>query len=93
MTCGSITRLRLRVSLQNFASEDSQSWEGDLDALSGSSISSSYASGGDSEALISCPLDQWVAELVASYPPIPSTSIFRADGWRSPCSPRRAVVN
>ena len=64
-----ITRLRLRVSLQNFASEDSQSWEGDLDALE--RIIDQfllYASGGDSEALISCPLDQWVAELVASYP-------------------------
>jgi len=64
-----ITRLRLRVSLQNFAAEDSQSWEGDLDALE--RIIDQfllYASGGDSEALISCPLDQWVAELVASYP-------------------------
>ena len=64
-----ITRLRLRVSLQNFAAEDSQSCEGDLDALE--RIIDQfllYASGGDSEALISCPLDQWVAELVASYP-------------------------
>jgi len=64
-----MTRLRFRLSLQNLSETDSQGWDGDLDALE--RITDQfllYAGGGSSEPLISCPLDQWLAEVVASYP-------------------------
>ena len=64
-----LTRLRFRLSLQNLAVEDSQAWDRDLDALE--RITDQfllYAGGGTSEPFVACPLDEWLAEVVASYP-------------------------
>lgn len=65
-----LTRLRFRLSLQTLSATDRQAWNGDLDALE--RITDQfllYAGGGSSEALVHCPLDQWLAEVVAAYPP------------------------
>ena len=64
-----LTRLRFRLSMQNLAVEDSQAWDRDLDALE--RITDQfllYAGGGTSEPFVECPLDKWLAEVVASYP-------------------------
>ena len=65
-----ITRLQFRLSMPTLNDGDKQRCSGDLDALeriTGQFLL--YAGGGESEALVSCPLDQWLAEVVAGYSP------------------------
>ena len=65
-----ITRLQFRLSMPRLNDGDKQRCSGDLDALeriTGQFLL--YAGGGESEALVSCPLDQWLAEVVAGYSP------------------------
>ncbi|MAR07464.1 MAG: two-component sensor histidine kinase [Cyanobium sp. NAT70] len=64
-----ITRLRFRLSMPRLDQPEKDRCNSDLEALeriTGQFLL--YAGGGESEALVDCPLDQWLAEVVASHP-------------------------
>ena len=65
-----ITRMRFRLSMPQLEQVDKERCNSDLEALeriTGQFLL--YAGGGESEALVECPLDQWLAEVSASHPP------------------------
>ncbi|AII48915.1 ATPase [Synechococcus sp. KORDI-52] len=64
-----LTRLQFRLSMPELKSEERAHCQSDLDALeriTGQFLM--YAGGGDREACVDCPLDQWLAETVAGQP-------------------------
>ena len=64
-----ITRLRFRLSLQEFGAEQRNQFHGDLQALE--RITNQFllfAGEGDRELPVECPIDQWLAEAVAGQP-------------------------
>lgn len=64
-----ITRLRFRLSLQEFGAEQRNQFHGDLQALE--RITNQFllfAGEGDRELPVECPVDQWLAEAVAGQP-------------------------
>ena len=63
-----ITRLRFRLSLPALNEEEKRCCNSDLESLeriTGQFLL--YAGGGEREAMITCPLDQWLAEVAAGY--------------------------
>ena len=65
-----ITRLQFRLSMPSLDANEKERCSRDLDALE--RITDQfllYAGGGENEALVTCPLDQWLAEVVAGYSP------------------------
>ena len=63
-----ITRLQFRLSLQQWNPEEERRCQGDLQALeriTGQFLL--YAGGGQREEPVSCPLDQWLSETLASH--------------------------
>jgi two-component system osmolarity sensor histidine kinase EnvZ len=65
-----ITRLQFRLSMPTLNPSEKERCSSDLDALE--RITDQfllYAGGGENEALVTCPLDQWLAEVVAGYSP------------------------
>ena len=64
-----LTRLQFRLSMPELNADERKSCQSDLDALeriTGQFLM--YAGGGEREACIDCPLDQWLAETVAGQP-------------------------
>ena len=64
-----LTRLQFRLSMPELKAEERAHCQSDLDALeriTGQFLM--YAGGGDREACVDCPLDQWLAETVAGQP-------------------------
>lgn len=63
-----ITRLKFRLSMPRLDREEKERCSSDLEALeriTGQFLL--YAGGGESEALVECPLDQWLAEVSAGH--------------------------
>lgn len=64
-----LTRLQFRLSMPELNTEERRRCQSDLEALeriTGQFLL--YAGGGEREASVACPLDQWLAETVAGQP-------------------------
>jgi two-component system osmolarity sensor histidine kinase EnvZ len=63
-----ITRLRFRLSMVALSQDERERCTGDLESLeriTGQFLL--YAGGGEREAMVTCPLDDWLAEVSAGY--------------------------
>ena len=63
-----ITRLRFRLSMAALSKDERERCTGDLESLeriTGQFLL--YAGGGEREAMVTCPLDHWLAEVSAGY--------------------------
>jgi two-component system osmolarity sensor histidine kinase EnvZ len=63
-----ITRLRFRLSMAALSQNEREACTGDLESLeriTGQFLL--YAGGGEREAMVSCPVDHWLAEVSAGY--------------------------
>ena len=63
-----ITRLRFRLSMAALSQDERDRCTGDLESLeriTGQFLL--YAGGGEREAMVTCPLDHWLAEVAAGY--------------------------
>ena len=90
-----ITRMRFRLSMPCLEQVDKDLCNSDLEALeriTGQFLL--YAGGGESEALVECPLDLWLGEVAASHPPDQLQLVLEPiHAWVRPVALGRAVAN
>ena len=90
-----ITRLRLRLGLADPGEADRQRAQADLDALeriTGQFLL--FAGGGDAEAPVRVPLEQWLAEVTAALDPADlELDLVPLEAWIQPVALGRAIGN